>query len=215
MSEIRRGYTLVEILVALVIFSFMALTLSGVFATANRFFHHQYREDILKTRFVTAMKYIQNKLMVSNEIISPTYGSASNNITFLTNATLNPSNSNQVCRPYPQAPTTWHHFCITPCSSENCLYYHSQTISVSNCPEYSAIPSINVTCGITNPAVFLTDSISSLVFSRQNLPRNIVRVNMTLYSQAKGSQTSYAGTVGRDITQTFETYISVNKVSQF
>lgn len=214
----KKGYTLVEIIVALAIFAFMSLALSGVFATANRFFYHQYREDILKTRFITAMKYIQNKMMTSNEIITPAAGNVSSNITFITNAVRNPSNPSQICNPYPAISTSWHHFCITPCVSPlsgNCLYYHSGTVAISNCPSYSATPAISVTCGSGSSAVFLTDSISSLTFSRQSLPNNIVRVNIALYSQAKGDQTADSGIVGRDIAQTFETYISVNKVSQF
>ena len=213
----KKGFTLVEILVALVIFGFMVLALSGVFATANRFFYHQYREDILKTRFITAMKYIQNKMMVANEIITPAYGYLSSNITFITNAVANPSNPNLICRPYSPASTDWHHFCITPCPSPfsgNCLYYHTgQITSISNCPSYSSVPSITPSCG--SSALLLTDSISSLIFSRQNIPRNLVRVNISLYSQAKGDQTSSSGIVGRDIAHTFETYISINKASQF
>lgn len=214
----KKSYTLVEILVALVIFSFMALALSGVFATANRFFYHQYREDILKTRFVTAMKYIQNRMLVAHHLTTPTPGGLSTNITFLTNAVTNPSNTNQICNPFPSVQSQWHHFCLTPCSpplSGNCLYYHWGNLTTSNCPTYSNIPTISVTCGTGSNVVFLTDNISSLVFSRQNLPINIVRVNMTLFSQAKGSPTTFAGIVGRDITQTFETYISINKPAQF
>lgn len=214
----KKGYTLIEIIVALVIFSFMALALSGVFATANRFFYHQYREDILKTRFVTAMKYIQSKMLVAHHVVTPASGSLSSNITFLTNVSVNPSNTNQICNPFPSLQTQWHHFCLTTCPSPlsgNCLYYHWGNITTSNCPNYSNIPSISVSCGSGSNTVFLIDNISSLVFSRQGLPINIVRINITLFSQAKGNQTSFAGIVGRDITQTFETYVSINKPAQF
>ncbi|MCX7641404.1 MAG: type II secretion system GspH family protein [Elusimicrobiales bacterium] len=214
----KKGYTLVEIIVALAIFAFMSLALSGVFATANRFFYHQYREDVLKVRFITAMKYIQNKMMVANEILTPTPGNVSTSITFFTNAVTNPSNTNQICNPYSPVQPQWHHFCLTPCSpplSGNCLYYHWGNLAITNCPTYTNIPPISVTCGSAGNVVFMSDSINSITFSRQNLPINLVRVNLSLFSQAKGNQTTDAGIVGRDISHTFETYISINKVSQF
>ncbi|MCX7905489.1 MAG: hypothetical protein N2446_02155, partial [Elusimicrobiales bacterium] len=204
--------------VALVIFAFMSLALSGVFATANRFFYHQYKEDVLKVRFITSMKYIKNKMIVANDILTPLPGGISNNITFFTNVVRNPSNLNQICNPLPSVQAQWHHFCLTPCPSPlsaNCLYYHWGSLAISNCPTYTNIPSISLTCGSGNNAVFMSDNINSITFSRQNLPANIVRINFNLYSQAKGEQTSYAGIVGRDISHSFETYISINKVSQF
>ncbi len=214
MSDMRKGYSLVEILVALVIFSFMAVALSGVFATANRFFAHQYREDLFKTRFVTAMKFIQNKMMTANEVLIPAPNNLSGYITFLSNVAVNPSSTNQICRPATALPSMWHYVCR---DNGNRLFYHSGDLTISNCPTYTTIWLSNppTTCGSGSNPVFLSDNISSLVFSRQNLPSNVVRVNMTLFSRAPGSQTSFAGTVGRDITQTFETYISINKVSQF
>ncbi len=211
----KKGYSLVEVLVALVIFSFMALALSGVFATANRFFSHQYREDVLKTRFIVAMKYIQNRMMTANEILSPPPGGVSNYyITFLTNVSLNPANSNQICRPVSTLPSMWHYICL----NGNTLFYHSGNFTINDCPNYSFIPvsAQPTTCGPGGiNAVFLSDNINSVVFSRQNLPSNIVRVNMTLFSKAKGDESSYAGIVGRDISHTFETYIAVNRVTQF
>lgn len=209
----KKGYSLVELLVAVAIFAFMSLALSGVFATANRFFSHQYREDVLKTRFLTAMKYIQNRLMTSNYIIFPSANNVSNSVLFLSDVVVSPASATQMCRPLPASQPRWHYICL----NGNNLYYHWNNIIINTCPNYSNVVISNppTSCQTGTNAVFLSDNISSAIFSRQNLPLNIIRVNITLFSQAKGNQASDAGIVGRDITQTFETYLTVNKPNQF
>jgi prepilin-type N-terminal cleavage/methylation domain-containing protein len=81
----KNGFTLIELLVSIIIFSFMVVTLSTVYATANRYFFQSYREDLLKNMHTLTFKFIKNKLSQATEIVRPSPNSESNDLAFYTN----------------------------------------------------------------------------------------------------------------------------------
>jgi len=209
----NKGFTLLELLISLIIFSFMLVTLSTVYATANRYFFQSYREDLLKNNFTLTFKFIKNKLSQATEIARPQVGQETNDLAFYTNLQKIPPGDTSYpgwgCAPVGNT-ATWHYFCV----SNNTVYYYTGNITVNTCPNSSGLPNWigGISCGFGSP-VILSSNINippgrSSYFGRSNLPSNIVRVSLRLFWQASGRYNA------RDIDDTKETYIMVNRAAQ-
>jgi len=216
---IKKGFTLIELMVSLVIFSFMVVTLATVYATANRFFFQQYREDMWKSRLTLSMKFIKNKLSAATEIERPANGAETNDLAFYTNFVKMPPGSTtypgQGCAPTLGVSSQWHYFCV----SANTLYYYTGNLGgVVQCPNQSAVANwiAAISCGVTGGYVVLSNNIyipsnRATFFGRASLPSNTVRVSLRMLWQASGGFSSIA----RNIDTSDETYIVVNKPSQW
>ncbi len=218
----RYAFTLVELLVAVVIFSFMAMTLSTVSATANRFLFRQYREDLLKNRLTLSMKYIKNKLSQATEIETPSFASGANSITFYTNLVKDPSNPTNVCRPINQ-PALWHHFCV---DGNRILHYHTGTLTINVCPSVSNLSIPSISCGSSGGTiVMLTGNIylpqgRTNYFGRENnLPRNLVRTSLRIcWSRSPApvcNDNEALSPSPERVEHALETYIAINKPGQW
>lgn len=215
----RNSFTLIELVVSLVIFSFMLVTLSTVYATANRFFFQQYREDLWKTRFTLSMKFIKNRLSIATDIERPQPGNQTNDLAFYSNYVKMPPGDTSYpgmgCAPTTSQPSSWHYFCM---DSNNTLYYYTGNIpSPAQCPDQSSTPNWIglINCGITSGGVLLTQNIQipsnrTTLFARLSQPNNTLRVSLRMLWQATGGFSKIA----RNIDITDETYITVNKPSQ-
>ncbi|OGR51018.1 MAG: hypothetical protein A2049_03955 [Elusimicrobia bacterium GWA2_62_23] len=123
----RSGFTLAELVLAVMIFGFMATSLATIYSTSNRHMFQNYRANIVKTNVGIAMKAVQNNLAIATRIDVPAYGAAGNILAFATNV-------DQMTGCYPVGPGTasWHYFCVAPDVSlpgVNSLYYHTNTIA--------------------------------------------------------------------------------------
>ncbi|MEF3280174.1 MAG: prepilin-type N-terminal cleavage/methylation domain-containing protein [Elusimicrobiota bacterium] len=215
----KNGFTLTELLVSIIIFSFMAMTLASVYATANRYFYQQYRQDLYKNKFTLSMKFIKNKLVQATDIDIPTSGSTSNDLLFYTNFVKDFGSPyiGSGCAPTTAISSNWHYFCVAGTK----LYYHTGTLAgVVACPN-TAPTNNNVAfipaCGSAG-GVMLSDNIvlpsAGSYFQRGgNLPPNVVRISLKMSWQTK--QSLGGSTAIRTITSEDESYVSVNRPGQW
>lgn len=227
MNKIRnkKGFTLTELLISILIFSFMAMTLSTVYATANRFFFQSFREDLWKNRLTLTMKFIKNKLVTASDIETPSLGSETNILAFYSNYLKMPPGTvaypGTGCAPTNAVASMWHYFCL----SGDSLYYHTGTIaSPSVCPTIATTPNWigTIICGqaggnitLLSQNIYVPAARTSL-FGRVGLPRNTVRVSVMLWwktTQVRDATYNYK--TSREIINTDEMYVSVNRPSQW
>ena len=211
----KKGFTLIELLVSIIIFSFMVVTLSTVYATANRYFFQSYREDLLRNMHTLTFKFIKNKLSQATEIVRPSPNSESNYLAFYTNFQKIPPGDNT----YPGSGCAvvgntawWHYFCV----NNNTMYYYTGSLTLSTCPTASWIDNSwisGISCGAGSPTVLSSNiyvpTNRTSFFGTTNLPPNMVRVSLRLFWQSSGRYNA------RDIYTTKETYIMINKPAQW
>ncbi|OGS29928.1 MAG: hypothetical protein A2218_12260 [Elusimicrobia bacterium RIFOXYA2_FULL_53_38] len=133
---IRKGFTLVELVIATLIFGFMVMSLATLHSTASKHMLQSYRQNTVKSNASVAMKTITARLAEANRIDAPTPGNSGNTLRFAVNV-------DQTSGCYPintSLPASWHEFCHVPgvttrCPLGNCLYYHTGPIAGGgNCP---------------------------------------------------------------------------------
>jgi len=213
----KNGFTLIELLVSIIIFSFMVVTLSTVYATANRYFFQSYREDLLKNMHTLTFKFIKDKLSQATEIVrpGPFPDSETNDLAFYTNFQKIPPGDNT----YPGFGcavaghiVSWHYFCV----NNNTMYYYTGSLTLSTCPTASWIDNSwisGISCGAGSPTVLSSNiyvpTNRTSFFGTTNLPPNMVRVSLRLFWQSSGRYNA------RDIYTTKETYIMINKPAQW
>ena len=138
----RPGFTLAELLLAVIIFSFMMTSLATIYSTANRNMFQNYRANIVKTNVGIAMRAIQNTLVGATRLDTPIYGASGNILAFATNVDQNTgcypvntdaSSSRLIQGVYLSAasPPAWHYFCVAQDATTpgvTALYYHTGLI---------------------------------------------------------------------------------------
>lgn len=212
----KKGFTLIELIVGVIIFSFVAMSLSVIYATANRHFMQNYRNDFYKNRLTLIMKFISTKITSATEIELPANGFSSNILAFYSNYTKDvgrPSYPNWGwnvgCRPDASQNVTWHYFCL---SGSN-LYYHTGSIGgVNVCPTLSSLPNWigSITCG--SGGIFLSDNIYVAsgytgLFFRTDADDNLLGVAMRLLWNPPGGMSA----AQRPVDETRVSYFTVNQ----
>ncbi|MDP2865804.1 MAG: prepilin-type N-terminal cleavage/methylation domain-containing protein [Elusimicrobiota bacterium] len=126
--KIRKGFTLAELVLSVLIFSFMAASLATIVSTTNRHMFQNYRTNIIKTNVLISMKSIQNKLSVATRVDLPAVGTGDTRLAFATNV-----DQNTGCYPVyaAAAQPAWHYFC----QAGSKLYHYTGPINggVSAC----------------------------------------------------------------------------------
>ena len=223
-----RGFTLIELMVAIFIFSFMAASMATIYSTANRHMLQNYRGNAVQTTMLLGMRAIQNNLSAATRIDSPALGAQSNVLDFATNV-----DRISGCYPVNQAaaaisPPTWHHFCLgndpTQPAGTQALFYHSAPLPASATPcgqpgspvWAPAYPVPPGSCGLNMPGqtvVMLSQYVAPLpgqmLFSRRPAERindaASVRVRLRSFwdASARGM-----GAAQRDVDFSLDTVIS-------
>jgi len=198
----RKGFTLIEFLIAILLFGFMAMSLATIYSTAHKHMFQNYRQNTVKANASVAMKTITSRLQQGNRIDLPLPGESGNILAFAVNV-------DQVSGCYPVNPdtpsmTAWHYFCYLPgvtaqCPLGNCLFYHTGPIAGgAGCPSGTVWNTANGypvagNCGrITRPGEAVPLLLSSFVspapslFSRPNggagtLGNSVVNINLRVY----------------------------------
>lgn len=140
----RPAFSLVELMVAVFIFSFVAASMSTIYSTAHRHMLQNYRADVVKTGLLVGIRAIQGKLPAATRIDSPAPNARGNVLDFATNI-----DGVTGCYPINQAaaaasPPAWHHFCLADDpvhAGTQALYYHTATLGGGTSCD-SASPSI-------------------------------------------------------------------------
>ena len=123
----RPGFTLAELIIAVLIFGYMSASMATIYSTANRHMFQNYRNNMIKSNVSLAMRDIRRNLSQATRIDSPTYGAGGTNLKFAVNV-------DQLTGCYPvnqDAPVTWHYFCTAPDPSMagvTDLYHYTGTV---------------------------------------------------------------------------------------
>lgn len=126
----RPGFTLAELIIAVLIFGFMSTSLATIYSTANRHMFQNYRNNTIKSNVSLAMHDVRNSLQQATRIDLPAVGTGGNVLAVA-------SNVDQLTGCYPVNPTVapvWHYFCtradaVDPTITD--LYHHSGVIAVN------------------------------------------------------------------------------------
>jgi len=189
----RKAFTLVELIIASLLFGFMIMSLATIYSTATKHMFQSYRQNTVKSNASVAMKTITAKLAAANRIDLPGPGSWGNSLRFAVNV-----DQTTGCYPInPAEPVTWHEICYAPdvtgtCPLGNCLYYHTGTIAGGgNCPNapfWGAFYQSSVGCGtaglgtVTLLASFVQPPAGGAMFSRAlgngTLGNNVVNISL-------------------------------------
>lgn len=148
----KPAFTLVELMMAVLIFGFIAASLATLYSTANRHMFRNYRQNSIKANVSISMSYIRNSIGGATRLDSPAPGASGNILAFA-------SNTDQISGCYPVSANhtaNWHYFCLAPDASDGTitdLYYHTGLLNagaVCACsPPTGVLPGA---CGITYPA---------------------------------------------------------------
>jgi prepilin-type N-terminal cleavage/methylation domain-containing protein len=130
----RPGFTLAELVIAVLIFGFMSTSLATIYSTANRHMFQNYRNNMIKSNVSLAMRDIRHNLQEATRVDTPAAGAGGNVLAFVVNV-----DQLTGCYPVNQAavagtPPTWHYFCtradaIDPAITD--LYHHTAAIPVN------------------------------------------------------------------------------------
>ena len=126
----RKGFSLVELLIASLIFGFMTVTMVAINAAINKQMFHNYRANAFKSDASIAMKDLTNRLQEANRIDQPALNSSGAILAFAVNV-----DQMSGCYPINAAEASrWHYFChsglVTPdCPSGSCIYHHTGPIN--------------------------------------------------------------------------------------
>lgn len=178
----RYAFTLVEVLVATMIFTFVSLSMMSVYFAANRHVLQNYRADKLKADLATAMRAITTVAAQATRIDSPAANAETNDLILATNIESGATpcypmvtSTNDAAAPTP----TWYRFCwkqyVAPRDTNNGdLYFHYGTITGSvACPNSTGAgftnPGSGFTCGSGNNAMLLATEVTRTtnLFSRK------------------------------------------------
>lgn len=235
----RQGFTLVELIMAVLIFGFMMTSLATIYSTANRNMFYNYRTNIIKTSAGLAMRAIQNNLMTATRIDQPAFAGAGNTLAFATNVDQR-SGCYPVNTSAPAGSTAWYYFCVAPdpvYPTMNDLYMHTGTINGGpGCPQangFSYTPPYPTFCGfggggtvtllvqsvVPNPVLFsrrptelvLVNGVPTLTSSVTE--RDLVRVLLHAYWQAAARGFGQKG-AQRDVDFTMDTVVKAQVPAQ-
>lgn len=126
----RAGFTLAELVIAVLIFGFMSTSLATIYSTANRHMFQNYRNNMIKSNVSLAMRDIRRNLQMATRLDIPAVGAGGNVLAFATNV-----DQLSGCYPVNQAETpAWHYFCTRADAMDATitdLYHHTGTIGVN------------------------------------------------------------------------------------
>ena len=215
-AKFRKGFTLAELVIATLIFGFMAASLTTIFSTAHKHMFQNYRMNTFKSNASVAMKTLTARLQEANRIDLPGPGASGDTLAFVVNV-------DQLTGCYPVNPSesvTWHYFCrsgvvTAACPSGSCLYYHTGPINGggAGCPNGPFwAGSYSVSCGnfggtVTQLASFV--NFASPLFSRQG--NDLVNINLRVYwDPAAGLHSGNFSTTDKIVDTTLKTTVRVN-----
>jgi hypothetical protein len=219
----RKGFTLIELVVATFIFGFIIIAMAIIYSTITRYMHQNYRQDVWKTNTALAMRTIHHKLLVATRIDSPAFGASGAELKFAVNV-------DQLTGCYPISPgdpVTWHYFylgSVSPAPPLSQLFYCSGNITggagCANSPPFPGAPSY--TCVGASPPILILDHVAPIVpvFSRQNAQdvneRDTVAVNLRIHwDPTKLSDTGKSlGASQRVINYSLKTVIKINRPAE-
>src|ERR1035437_10370770 len=81
----RPGFTLAELVIAVLIFGFMSTSLATIYSTANRHMFQNYRNNMIKSNVSLALSDIRHNLQQATRVDIPAVGAGGNVLAFTSN----------------------------------------------------------------------------------------------------------------------------------
>ena len=223
----RAGFTLLELVVAMLIFGFMVTSLATIYSAANKHMFQNYRMNTFKSNASISMKVITTRLQEANRIDAPGLNASGAILAFAVNV-----DQMNGCYPInPAEPVTWHYFChsslvTADCPSGSCLYYHTgPIIGGVGCPGPAWVANYPVTfCGpggstvppstITLLASYIYPSVTPVLFSRQSIAgSDLVKISLRVRWDPDTNSTASTNfsSTSRLIDTTLDTTVRVTR----
>ena len=203
----KKGFTLIEVVVAMLIFGFMITALASIYGTVNRNMLQNYRQNVIKTNTALAMHAIQKNLLEATRIDSPAFGASNTDLAFAVNI-----DQLTGCYPInPAAPVSVHHFYLVGSQLFYCL--GTPVGGGSGCASFpSSIGGPSYSCA--TPPVLLLENIPVPLpvpmFSRRSSEgvneRDTVAVNLNIFWNAAA-----AGLPQRNVAHSLQTMVRINR----
>lgn len=234
----RRAFTLVELILAVFIFSYMSASLATIYATTNRHMFQNYRKNVIKTGVLVSMRAIQNNLSLATRIDAPLDNNWGNVLAFATNVDqlsgCYPVNQDSVngnsALNIPANPPAWHYFCVANdpmIPGTRSLYYHTANLPPGTpCGSPGAsvwngvypVPSCGASLGGQRVTLLMqhvspSPAMSGFLFSRRSADTGTnalgaVRVNLRSFWDSAGRG---FGSAARNVDFSLDTVITVNR----
>ena len=213
----REGFTLMELLVAAIIFSFVVAALATISATAHRHMFQSYRSNQVKTGVLLGMRAIQKNLSVATRIDFPAAAAQGDVLAFAVNV-----DQNTGCFPISAAnQASWHYFCM----ANGTLYHHTAQFGGNSNPGCTTmgfplnpftIASYPNFCGPGGggTVTLMTQNVSpaTTLFSRRGFDGinevDTVMIRLRSFWSAAGRG---VGASSRDVDFSLDTVIKVNR----
>ena len=211
------GFTLIELVVAILISGFIAVALATIYSTANRHIFQNYRGNTIKSDVSLGMRAIRNVMAQATRIDQPLSNTSGTRL-------LVASNVDQLtgCYPIGPGPATWHLFCTVTSGSNIQLYYHTGVYpNTCACPGpvpppcVQGNPAVSTICGSFGGTLLTQFLNTTSVFSRSStlgdIPANdSLSVRVRLHSVWLAANRGY-GSVQRDVDYALDTTFSVSR----
>jgi len=215
----RSAFTLMELMVAILIFGFMSAAMASIYSTANRAMFQNYRGNFVKGGVTVSMRAINNVMAQATRIDSPLAGAKGNILSLAANV-------DQLTGCYPVktgVPVVAHYFCAEGSN----FWYNSATVGANGACACPPSGSLAGTCGnaLPYPAVcgsggsgtwvqLMSSSLyypNNDVFSRRSAEgvndNMAVRVSVT----GKWAPTGGLTTLQRNVNFTLQSTFSVSR----
>lgn len=223
----RVGFTLVELVLAVFIFSYIAASMATIYSTTNRHMFQNYRRNVIKSNVMISMRAIHNNLTVATRLDLPVQGNRGNVLAFATNV-------DQLTSCYPLIATdrfgapvraAWHYFCLT---GANELYYHTANLPAGAACTTAApsfwngvypVPVCGANIGGQTVTLLMrhvspSPLLGGLLFSRNNADGAVgvgaVRVLLRSFWQASSAN---LGRSQRDVDFSLDSVVTMNRAN--
>ena len=208
-----KGFTLIELMVAVFIFGLVLAALATIYGTSHRHLMQNFRENVVKNSLSLAFKTIQQELSTATRIDAPPNGGVGDILAFARNISRDLDAVTGGCYPIDAntpspTPAYWGYVCLTPAGE---LYFHKGIAGggTGGCPATGGTPwtstSYGVVCGDASGTALLKNAVcTGGCFRRNSIEGESEQVRIRLTVDRPATAT------GREINVTLDTVAKIN-----